>query len=915
MYQKKQSVGIFTTNHELLVQSWDSWLAAVTGLTAENVCGSHLMELFPEAKAWQKIFERVLKTNVIEEISPNVHPYLIPCAPQFYSKQFQRMQQHVTIAPLRDQDRLLGTIVTIKDVTPQVDLNLFTKQPKLLRVVKSAKKNLDLELFKALDNENWQIRRAAVEDIIKNGDQSAINELVNKIQGEHKNLRILNSALQALTQIDGDIITPLSKLLKISDADLRGYVAMALGDQNDRRAIPLLIEALKDENPNVKYNAIEALGKLQAREAVFALAEWVESGEFFLAFVAIDALKNIGDPSITPILLARLHDEQLRVPIIEALGELGDESVVTSLVNLLNLSNAPTIVIAQALSTIWYRYKEFYDDANSITELIRKTINSQGIQNLLETLNHSKASEDLSALALVLGNSSSAIEALKPIIGKLALPVIKALAKLDIPVTALLIEQLEDNQTNKEDLRLAISTLEKLADPAAVPALMRLLSVEEDDEILVMLLKALKKTDNLLTLEPLLNLLNHPNPEVRHESIEVLNALNPPNLIEQICKFLHDSDSLLRESALRIVGYIGSCNVINDLLACCNDENLHVRQAAIEALPVFEGHQQVLPTLTKALKQGEAKIRAAAARAMAAIDDPSVISILQSALSDSYLWTRYFAVQALGKHGAVESLEQLSEIANSSQEAMPVRFAAIEALEQIGMTDVDTIAVLAKLSKSETDIDLVTKALNALGKLGAATPLLAVLDLKNTAVVKKQVIRNLRYIQSASVVTKLQALLMTETDAEIVQELINTLAHLGDLGSFEAISTLITMTISQDWREICVELLSQSPSKSHQVDKIKAIAAGLEHVHPAARSATVRILAQLNNPLAVKYLIKALNDKEVSVRLTAVTVLKSLSQEELTIRGARAKLLEMVTEEPNIVVRRAVQKLLTSQNK
>ncbi len=909
MYQNKQSIGIFTTNHELLVRSWDSWLAAVTGLSAENVCGSHLMELFPEAKNWQKSFERVLETSVIEEISPNVHPYLIPCAPQLYSKQFQRMLQQVTIAPLRDQHSLLGTIVTIKDVTPQVNLNLFTNQDKLLRVVKSAKKNLDLELFKALNNENWQIRHAAVEDIIKNSDQGAINELVNQIQGEHKNLKILNSALQVLTQIDGDIITPLSKLLKISDADLRGYVVMALGDQADRRAIPFLIEALEDENANVKYNAIEALGKLQAREAVYALAEWVESGDFFFAFVAIDALKNIGEPSITPILLARLNDEQLREPIIEALGELSDDSVVSSLVNLLNLSNAPTIVIAHALSTIFHRYDEFYDDANSITELIRKTINSQGIQNLLETLNHSKASEDLSAVALVLGNSTTVIDELKPIIGKLATPAIKALANLGIPVTALLIEQIEDNKTYTDNynLRLVISTLEKLANPVAVPALIRLLSAEEDDKILILTLKALKIIGKLPEFKPLLNLLNHPNPEVRQESIEVINAINPPNIIEDICKLLRDSDPLLRESALRVVGYIGSCNAFNDLLKCCHDENIHVRQAAIEGLPAFEGHEQVIPILTESLEQGKAKIRAAAARAMTAIDDPKVISLLQSALSDNYLWTRYFAAQALGEHRAIESLEKLTEIANNyKKEAMPVRLAATEALGKIG--NLQAIPALTKLSQSEEDIDLVTKALNALGKIGAEAPLLAALDFENSAV-KKQAIRALKYCQTATVVTKLEALLMTDADTKIISEIIDTITHLGHLGSSKAILALINMTVHQELRKTCIQILS----KFHQVDKIKMIASGLQHEHPAARSATVLILAQMQKADATQYLIKALNDKEVSVRLTAVTALKPLSQEIITT-GAKAKLLEMANKEPNIVVRRAVQKLL-SQNK
>ena len=61
-----------------------------------------------------------------------------------------------------------------------------------------------------------------------------------------------------------------------------------------------LIKALKDEDTNVRYHAIEALGKLKAVDAVDALAEIAESRDFFLAFAALDALAKIGDARIAP---------------------------------------------------------------------------------------------------------------------------------------------------------------------------------------------------------------------------------------------------------------------------------------------------------------------------------------------------------------------------------------------------------------------------------------------------------------------------------------------------------------------------------------------------------------------------------------------------------------------------------------
>ena len=42
------SAGVFTTDGALVVQSWDEWLAAATGVAEEQARGRSLGELFPE---------------------------------------------------------------------------------------------------------------------------------------------------------------------------------------------------------------------------------------------------------------------------------------------------------------------------------------------------------------------------------------------------------------------------------------------------------------------------------------------------------------------------------------------------------------------------------------------------------------------------------------------------------------------------------------------------------------------------------------------------------------------------------------------------------------------------------------------------------------------------------------------------
>ena len=116
----------------------------------------------------------------------------------------------------------------------------------------------------------------------------------------------------------------------------------------------------------MQFHVIEALGRLRATEACDALVAIAERRDFFLAFPAMQALTRDWEPSIAPRLVPLLADELLRAPVIEALGELGDEDVVVPLVELLNASDAPADVIADALAGLHERYERAYGAGDHI---------------------------------------------------------------------------------------------------------------------------------------------------------------------------------------------------------------------------------------------------------------------------------------------------------------------------------------------------------------------------------------------------------------------------------------------------------------------------------------------------------------------------------------------------------------------
>ena len=103
MINTQPTVGIFTTNAELIIQVWDTTLARLTGISEESALGQPLTALLPdlEKRGLLTRFQRSLNEGVVEVLAPIFHHYLIPCAPVTPAKHFDKMQQRVTIAPLR----------------------------------------------------------------------------------------------------------------------------------------------------------------------------------------------------------------------------------------------------------------------------------------------------------------------------------------------------------------------------------------------------------------------------------------------------------------------------------------------------------------------------------------------------------------------------------------------------------------------------------------------------------------------------------------------------------------------------------------------------------------------------------------------------------------------------------------------
>ena len=685
-------IGVFTTDAQLVIRVWDATLARLTGISEESASGQDLTALLPdlEKRGLLNRFQRSLKDGVVEVLAPAFHHYLIPCAPVNPSKHFEKMQQRVTIAPLRDGDTIAGLIITVEDVTDRLEREreLAARlaegdESARLHAAETISEDESYDavpLLGALSDESWRVRRAAIKGVSQRAAPDAIAALISSVVENHHNPSLLNSALQVLTSSDVDTVSPLIELLKNSNADLRMQAALALGEQQDARATDALVQALNDEDTNVRYHAVEALGKLKAADAVDALVEIAESKDFFLTFAALDALTKIGDTRIVPRIMPLLEDELLSIPAINLLGQLGDESTVAPLTALLNDPAGPVEAVADALATLSDRYEEQYGEGRYIAELTSREVSPTGVQNLLDTL-EAPGKEDYRSIALVLGwlKGAGVDRALTRLMGRADLrdEIIEALVRHGSATAGLLILQL-----NAEDLevrRSAVVALGRIGDASATSALVNKL----DDRFLAIdAANALGEIGEPQAVDGLLKLIGDEDASVRQAAVAALNSIIPPSMSQRIIPLLHDRDPNVRESAVKIAGYFGYPDAADALVDLSRDPNERVRCAALEHLPFVED-ERAFDVLGHALKDETPNVRAAAARALGNMESPRVVAHLIAGLVDEDVWVRYFSARSLGRHRDERSVEALKGVIEKD-EFNHVRIAALDSLGQIG---------------------------------------------------------------------------------------------------------------------------------------------------------------------------------------------------------------------------------------
>jgi HEAT repeat protein len=606
-----------------------------------------------------------------------------------------------------------------------MEKDIFDKSlSKLVDEVRPYGGSLELRGVHDYSNVRW----AADQILDAVGEREFVPTLLKLLQNEDADVRRGAAVIVLALEARENIIPAVMEWLRDEDKKARRVAAEALGWLNAQEAIPELVALLEDEDSTLSTVAAWALGALGTCETIPTVVEWLRNDNITVRWIAAETIARL-DPQGTisrarwwrhqgiPTLIELLRDENanVRQAAARALGRSNSENVIPALIDLLEDKDA--IVRQAAIEAL-----EHLGTQKAIPNLVKlvgdENINVRGnaawalgrlgteeaVQALKELLDdeNTKAYHTARRALQWLDMSKGGLTPVK-ILGDEETSVRKAAIGVRkdpgiqeaIPVLEWL--QSEDPNARQE----AVGALGSLDAQEALPALVESL-VDEDENVRKVAIDIFKEFDVEKSIPILIELLRDKNAGRRQGAAKALGELGAIEAFRARIKFGEDITYLADEQ-------LSAKKSIPALLKLSSDEDASVRQAAIVALGKLDA-KEAIPVLMELLQDENAVIRESSALSLGKLGVQEAIPILVRLLGDENADTREAAVIAMGEfrvHEAIPSLQVLLRDDNDN-----VKQAALKVLVELDPQT--TLSTLIQLLKDE-DATVRQSAMSLLG--------------------------------------------------------------------------------------------------------------------------------------------------------------------------------------------------------
>ncbi|MEL7450266.1 MAG: HEAT repeat domain-containing protein [Pseudomonadota bacterium] len=186
-------------------------------------------------------------------------------------------------------------------------------------------------LCRLLTDPEIDVQNKAVEVIIRANHPDTMNYLVDVLKDESEYSR--RAAVEVLNAIgDTNAIKDLLGALQDDDWWVRSRATDALAKIGGPRVVDAVLELIRDEDEAIRRSAIEILNTTKDTRAVQHLVAATRDPDWWVRERAVDALAEIGDKSVVSELLPMLDQHAKSIPVvIRALATLGDYKLINPL--------------------------------------------------------------------------------------------------------------------------------------------------------------------------------------------------------------------------------------------------------------------------------------------------------------------------------------------------------------------------------------------------------------------------------------------------------------------------------------------------------------------------------------------------------------------------------------------------------
>jgi HEAT repeat protein len=484
-------------------------------------------------------------------------------------------------------------------------------------------------------------------------------------------------------------LSQLREKLVSSDWRQRKLAVQALTDVEPGNKVPALLEALRDEDSQVRHAAVIALDGVHGDAVVWGLIEALRDGDHLVADTATAQLARMGQYAV-PDLMNALFEEDVNVRgrAVEALGEIGDPAAVPRLIPLLQDTLHPVMErericdkAARALETIG-------EEAGlAAVRAWRDSNGSVPVPNLILSSNGHMTDEtqEVNGLSFGWDENSDLLpydpdESTKPAYpfeyDELPLAVDEYMPdepfvrEMTHQQLGGMLQQLHapdwrERQLAARELREHTRKIGGIADESFAEQLIGALG-DPEQNVRWAVTEALAWIHHPSVPPALAAMLQDGSWTVRLAALQALFEHDDKRVASAVIAALKDENELVRESAAELLGKVVSDAGALALIEVLKDSKGFVRRAAADALGALKARAAVQP-LIRALDDDDHQVRFAAAEALGKLGDEAALRPLVRLLRkhETTAWEERpledVAAEALTRIGTPEAKRVVAE--------------------------------------------------------------------------------------------------------------------------------------------------------------------------------------------------------------------------------------------------------------